>query len=71
MITRVREGDGGYVVTISSVGGVVDTRVTPDLAEAFALQRSAQETGAFPVIPAPTLEVAPVLVVKPKAKRGH
>lgn len=76
MITRIREGEGGYVVTISSVAGVIDTRTTPDLAEAFALQRTVQETGAFPVAaPIAPVAVEPAPVPRhdptPKTKRGH
>lgn len=76
MITRVREGDGGYVVTISAVDGVIDTRTTANLAEAFALQRAAQVSGAFPVAASPEPVVAePAPVPKhdptPKTKRRH
>lgn len=60
MITRVRETDGGYRVTILTADGVVDERETDSLARAFAWQSAAQAAGAFPSIVQPEPEPTPV-----------
>lgn len=50
MITTVREArsGGGFVVVVSVASGPLDERETTDLIEAFAMQKSVQDTGKWP-----------------------
>jgi hypothetical protein len=69
MITRVRETDGGYKVTILTAEGVMAEKTTPSLAEAFGWQAHIQIHGGFPLLEpeAPAPAHAPE-VVKAKGK---
>ena len=51
MITRVRETEGGYKVTLLHADGIADSRETASLAEAFKWQAYASERGELPLAP--------------------
>lgn len=48
MITRVREADTGFTVTVFDAGGVIEARTIDSLADAFAAQKAVQATGKWP-----------------------
>lgn len=50
MITRIREVEGGFRVTLLSADGEIERRETDNLATAFAWQEHASKNGAFPSV---------------------
>ncbi len=48
MLTKVRECEGGYKVTLYTAKGEVESRITDDLAQAFAWQAHASVHGKLP-----------------------
>jgi len=50
MLTRVREAEtgSGFVIKVFGADGDIEERETEDLADAFTMQKSVQDTGKWP-----------------------
>jgi len=60
MLTRIRETEDGYKVTIFKAEGIIAERETGSLSEAFGLQAHVQQHGHFPASPRHDPEIAAI-----------